>query len=65
LRDRYSEGLSAYRAQRWEEARKALAAALEAVAADGPSVTLLKRIDEFQRKAPASDWDGSWRMDYK
>jgi class 3 adenylate cyclase len=65
LRDRYSEGLSAYRAQRWEEARKALGAALEVVAGDGPSLTLLKRIDEFQRNPPAPDWDGSWRIDYK
>jgi adenylate cyclase len=65
LRDRYSAALSAYRAQRWEEARRALAAALEAVVNDGPSLTLLKRIDEFQRNPPAADWDGSWRIDYK
>ena len=65
LRDRYSEALSAYRAQRWEDARKAIGAALEAVADDGPSLTLLKRIDEFQRNPPAADWDGSWRIDYK
>ena len=65
LRDRYGEGLSAYRAQRWEEARQALGAALEAVADDGPSLTLLKRIDQFQHDPPAPDWDGSWRMDYK
>ena len=65
LRDRYSEALSAYRAQRWEDARKALGAALEAVAGDGPSLTLLKRVDEFQRNPPAADWDGSWRIDYK
>jgi class 3 adenylate cyclase len=65
LRERYSEGLSAYRAQRWEEARRALGAALAAVADDGPSLTLLKRIDRFQRNPPAPDWDGSWRMDSK
>ena len=65
LRDRYSEALSTYRAQRWEEARKAIGAALEAAANDGPSLTLLKRIDEFQRNPPPPDWDGSWRFDYK
>jgi class 3 adenylate cyclase len=65
LRDRYSEALSAYRAQRWEEARKALGAALDAVADDGPSLVLLKRIDEFERNPPAPDWDGCWRIDYK
>jgi class 3 adenylate cyclase len=65
LRERYAEGLAAYRAQRWSEARKALAAALQAAVTDGPSLTLLKRIDEFESKPPAADWDGAWQMDRK
>jgi class 3 adenylate cyclase len=65
LRDRYSEGLSAYRAQRWEQARSAFSAALDAVGGDGPSLTLLKRIDDFQDRPPAADWDGSWQMTHK
>ena len=36
LRVRYSEGLAAYRARRWDEARSAFDAALEAVPGDGP-----------------------------
>jgi class 3 adenylate cyclase len=65
LRDRYADGLAAYRAQRWDEARKALRAALKAVDNDGPSLSLLKRIDDFERWPPALGWDGSWQLDHK
>jgi class 3 adenylate cyclase len=65
LRNRYAEGLAAYRAQRWDDARKALGAALQAVANDGPSCALLKRIDDLESKPPAADWDGAWQMDRK
>ena len=65
LRDRYSEGLSAYRAQRWDDARNSLRAALEIAPNDGPSLALLKRIDDFQTSPPASNWDGVWHMDRK
>ena len=37
LRERYAEGLAAYRARRWDDARQAFQAALEAVPGDGPS----------------------------
>jgi adenylate cyclase len=65
LRDRYAEGLAAYRACRWAEARKAFNAALEAVPGDGPSLTLLGRVETFQHNPPSADWDGAWRMDHK
>ncbi|WJR77160.1 adenylate/guanylate cyclase domain-containing protein [Bradyrhizobium sp. NP1] len=65
LRDRYAEGLAAYRDRRWADARKALRAALEAVDDDGPSLTLLKRIDAFEASPPAPGWDGAWYMDHK
>jgi class 3 adenylate cyclase len=65
LRTRYAEGLAAYRARRWDEARRALAAALAAVADDGPSLTLLDRIDLFAASPPADDWDGAWRLEQK
>ena len=65
LRDRYSEGLSAYRAQRWEDARNSFRAALEIAPNDGPSLALLKRIENFQTSPPASNWDGVWHMDHK
>jgi class 3 adenylate cyclase len=65
LRSRYSEALAAYRAGRWDEARRAFDAILEAVPGDGPSMALARRIDNFQINPPADDWDGSWYPDHK
>jgi hypothetical protein len=59
------KGLSAYRAQRWEDACNSLRAALEITPNDGPSLALLKRIEDFQTSPPASNWDGVWHMDHK
>jgi class 3 adenylate cyclase len=65
LRTRYAEGLAAYRARRWDEARRAFDAVLEAVPSDEPSKSLIKRINDFVAKPPPHDWDGAWRFDYK
>jgi class 3 adenylate cyclase len=65
LRTRYSEGLVAYRARNWDEARRAFKAALEAVPLDGPSATLAKRVDRLEANPPPADWDGSWHLDQK
>ena len=65
LRTRYADGLLAYRAQRWEQARAAFRAVLEAVPTDGPSATLLSRIDHLQEHPPGADWDGAWRLENK
>jgi class 3 adenylate cyclase len=65
LRARYAEGLAAYRARRWDAARQALTAALEAVPGDGPSLALLKRINLLAAAPPPDDWDGAWRLDQK
>jgi adenylate cyclase len=65
LRTRYAGGLLAYRAQRWEQARAAFHAVLEAVPTDGPSATLLSRIDHLQEHPPGADWDGAWRLENK
>jgi adenylate cyclase len=65
LRERYSEGLAAYRARRWDEARQAFSAALEALPGDGPSMAMVKRIGDLQVSPPADDWDGAWYLDQK
>jgi adenylate cyclase len=65
LRDRYAEGLAAYRACRWDDARRAFLAALEAVPGDGPSRAMIGRVDQFQAHPPPADWDGAWRLDQK
>jgi class 3 adenylate cyclase len=65
LRARYSDGLAAYRAQRWEDARRAFEAALEAIPDDGASMTFIKRIDKWKAAPPGDDWDGSWHLERK
>ncbi|WP_458760713.1 adenylate/guanylate cyclase domain-containing protein [Afipia sp. TerB] len=65
LKARYAEGLAAYRARNWEEARAAFDAALKAVPGDGPAMTLASRVDGFLSQPPAEGWDGAWRLDHK
>lgn len=65
MRSRYSEGLAAYRARNWDEARRAFQSALEVAPGDGPSMTLLRRIETFEANPPAEEWDGSWQLDHK
>jgi adenylate cyclase len=65
LRGRFSEGLAAYRAQRWEEARRAFEAALLAFPDDGPSMTFIKRVDRLMAAPPGDNWDGSWHLERK
>jgi adenylate cyclase len=62
-RDSYQEALGAYRAQRWDDALRALHASLEAMPGDGPSTALLKRIEALKADPPSRDWDGSWQID--
>ncbi|WP_161534835.1 adenylate/guanylate cyclase domain-containing protein [Bradyrhizobium sp. LCT2] len=65
LRTLYAEGLAAYRARRFDEARAAFNAALEAVPGDGPSRALLARIAQFEVNPPDERWDGAWRLEQK
>ena len=62
---RYAEGLAAYRARRWDDARRAFQAALEAVPGDGPCKAMAQRVENFQADPPPADWDGAWRLDQK
>ena len=65
LRDRYAEGLAAYRAHRWNDARDAFQAALEAVPDDGPSKIFVQRIADLAANPPPADWDGAWHFEHK
>jgi class 3 adenylate cyclase len=65
LRDRFSEGLAAYRARRWDEARRAFEAALKTVPDDGPSLTFIKRLERFAGGPPDDGWDGAWHLERK
>jgi class 3 adenylate cyclase len=65
LRDRYHEGLAAYRERLWDIALAAFAAALEIAPADGPSTAMVARIEDLKRNPPPAGWDGSWRLERK
>jgi adenylate cyclase len=62
-RDRYLEGLAAYRERKWDDALRALGASLEAVPDDGPSMALISRIEGLKANPPPQDWDGSWYIE--
>jgi adenylate cyclase len=62
-RDKYLEGLAAYREQRWDDALRVLNASLEAMPGDGPSMALLKRIESLKANPPPPGWDGSWHLE--
>jgi class 3 adenylate cyclase len=64
-RTHYAEGLVAYRARRFDDARTAFNAALEAVPGDGPSRTMLARVAQFEANPPEAGWDGAWRLEQK
>ncbi|MGY3082315.1 class 3 adenylate cyclase [Bradyrhizobium sp. LM6.10] len=65
LRSHYAEGLAAYRARRFDEARAAFNAALEAVPGDGPARALLARLAQFEVNPPDEGWNGAWRLQQK
>jgi adenylate cyclase len=61
----YAEGLTAYRARRWEDASRAFAAALSAAPEDGPAAALMARSNAFSSNPPADNWDGAWHLERK
>ena len=65
LLQHYADGLAAYRAMNWQKARDAFNACLQINPADGPSITLLQRIDNFDREPPAENWSGAWVIAHK
>jgi len=65
LRDRFAEGLAAYRARRWHDARSAFEAALLVMPSDGPSMIFIKRLDGLAAAPPGDGWDGAWHLEKK
>ena len=61
---RYTEALAEYRQGRWAPARAGFEECLKINPEDGPSHTLLKRIEVLEKSTPAS-WDGVWNLDEK
>ena len=65
LKERFEQGLAAYRAQDWDVAEAAFRGASEAVADDPPSRVFLERIRHLRDQPPGDAWDGVWRMTAK
>lgn len=65
LRARFAEGLAAYRAQHWQDARRGFEAALLAMPGDGPSMNFVKRIEGLIAAPPGEGWDGAWHLERK
>lgn len=63
LRDRYLEGLAAYRERRWDDALAKFTALLEAMPGDGPSIAMRQRIEGIKTSPPPPEWDGSWHIE--
>jgi len=64
LFDLYATGLALYREGQWREAADAFGKALSGHPQDGPSRTMLDRIERFAA-APPAEWNGVWRFTSK
>ncbi len=61
----FKDGLSKYRARRWEDATRLFREALELNPADKPSVIHVERAQYLSENPPAEDWDGAWVLESK
>ncbi len=70
MRDIYQEGVTLYRQQQWDQARKTFEESerLEEVfpkRPTTPSRVYIERCDYFKANPPGDDWDGSWTLTAK
>ncbi len=61
----YAKGLAAYRSRDWSNAADHFKQALDMTPDDGPSKTMLKRVEEYQQNPPPPDWNGAFTMSSK
>jgi len=62
---RFSEALTAYRRQQWDEAIELFQKIKARFPEDGPAETFIKRSHEFMEAPPEPDWDGVYAMKTK
>jgi hypothetical protein len=65
LRDRFAEGLLAYRQQAWAEAEAAFQACLDQTPDDGPARVFAKRVAHLAQNPPGPEWNGVWALTEK
>jgi len=58
----FSEGVSDYRAARWEKATQRFEKCVDLNPGDGLSKTYIDRCKTLQASPPVGDWDGVWTM---
>ena len=61
----FAEGLEAYRAQKWTDAKKHFKAVLKLDKHDGPSKTYLERIRELRKAELPRNWNGVYALNEK
>jgi adenylate cyclase len=61
----YGQGLQAYRSRNWRQAAAWFQKALQIDPDDGPSRTMLKRLQRFKQAPPDENWDGSYDIRIK
>ncbi|MEW5736246.1 MAG: adenylate/guanylate cyclase domain-containing protein [Thermodesulfobacteriota bacterium] len=61
----YAKGLAAYRARQFDEASKFFSAALASKSDDGPSLTMMRRCQDYAKNPPPPDWNGAYSMKSK
>ena len=61
----FEEGLSLYRAQKWDEAMQRFKNCLELDPKDGPADIFIKRCAQLKQSPPGSNWDGVFVMKTK
>ncbi len=62
LRDRFAEGLTAYRRHDWDTAEAIFSDCLERRPDDGPSKLFMQRVARLRAAPPPTDWDGVWQL---
>lgn len=65
LRDRFAEGLAAYRARRWQAAGTIFRALHDEWPDDGPAALYVERCREMESSPPPAEWDGVTVMEVK
>ncbi len=61
----FKDGLSAYRAHRWDDATRLFREALELNPNDKPSKIHIERAAYLKGNPPPEDWDGAWVLESK
>lgn len=65
LRDRFEEGLKAYRRCDWAQAEAGFKGCLAINPDDTPSKLFLSRLPYLREHQPAAGWDGVWSLSEK